>query len=64
MIQTECVKLRRGDREKVIGMTGVDYRTLYQGMKFERNGLKARKARIYAVNFLNCNIYIDKRHLI
>ena len=64
MKEKEHVKLNSGYRKKVLDMIDISYPTLTKALRFEYNSQKARKARLYAVNFLHQRVYISKSRFI
>lgn len=64
MKETEHVKLSTGYRQRVMDAVALRASTLSTALTFENNSLKARKARLYAVNFLHQRVYIQKGRFI
>ena len=64
MIWRERVILNLGCRKRVMDAVNISNSYLTQALRFEYNSQKARKARLYAVNFLHQRVYISKSRFI
>lgn len=64
MKEKEHVKLSTGCRERVMNMVQLKATNLTRALRFENNSLKARKARLYAVNLLHQRVYICKKRMV
>ena len=64
MKEKERVKLSTGYRQRLMDMVAGDPSTITRALRFEVNSQKARKARLYAVNFLHQRVYISKSRFI
>ena len=64
MKEKEHIKLSAGYRQRLMNIVECDPSTITRALCFENNSLKARKARLYAVNLLHQRVYISKKRVV
>lgn len=63
-MKSERIVISAEDKKQLMSRDGFDKGNISKSMNFLQNSMKARQARVKAVNIFGCHCYLSKKHLI